>query len=154
MKNRGKVLGIAKRDLKAGEEFQIPISLMNGELLPNDSINSEVKSLIPEIEDNYYFIGQFPTTVYSKAYYSYLAVYYNLSTSYGWYPQSASQEYLDKISSLDRNFKEKNCQDLKNDADYLKIRSFISYKENCDVLDECNFRQKIKKDNVCLYIND
>jgi len=36
MKDR---IGIAKRNIKKGEVFQVPINLMTGEILPNKYIN-------------------------------------------------------------------------------------------------------------------
>lgn len=38
IKHKGKIIGIAKRDLKDGEEIALKID-KNGEILPNESIN-------------------------------------------------------------------------------------------------------------------
>jgi len=63
--------------------------------------------------------------------------------------------YLNHLSNFYNNLKEErevNCETFREESYYLNITSIISYKDKCSILEECGFKEKIKKDNVCLYI--
>ncbi|MCD4666586.1 hypothetical protein K8R47_02135, partial [archaeon] len=115
--------------------------------------NEEMNSLIPEVEGKYLIMGDFPSTSYRKAYYSYWAIYYNLPSVGGWYPHVKDVNYLNHLINFYDNIEEEvNCEIFREESYYLNITSIISYKDKCPILEECGFKEKIKKDNVCLYL--
>lgn len=116
-------------------------------------LENETLSVLQKI-DNRYIIVETPETIktsFSKAYYSYGAIYYNLSTSAGWYDPVKEPYYIDMINSIPIYVKDKNCNDLTKTLKALNTIEILTYDDYCNNLRYCNLKQKIKQDRVCLY---
>lgn len=115
-------------------------------------LEEETLSILPYVDDKYVILATpLRRTSYPNAYYSYGAIYHNLSTSSGWYPSAVSPNYINKLENLDNLIKSKKCNELKNELTELKTSQVISFDLHCSFLEECGFNKKINKSRVCLY---
>ena len=116
------------------------------------SLEEETISIFPEINEKFIILAT-PSrrTSYPNAYYSYAPIYYNLSTSGGWYPSMKENDYITKLNNLDNTLKEGNCNLLKKELNELNISEIITYDEYCELLEQCKFNKKVNKSRVCLY---
>ena len=115
-------------------------------------LEEETLSILPYVDDKYIILATpLRRTSYPNAYHSYGSIYYNLSTSGGWYPSAVSQDYINKLENLDKLIKSKECSKLKDELIELKTTQVITFDAHCNFLDECEFNKKINKSRACLY---
>ncbi len=109
-------------------------------------------SVLENVEEKFMILNT-PSrrTSYPEAYYSYAAIYLNLSTPSGWYPSMVSKDYINKLSLPETYLKNRDCSSLKESLYGLEAKEIISYDDYCKVLADCEFEQRMNKDNVCLY---
>ena len=88
---------------------------------------------------------------YSKAYYSYAPIYYQLSTPSGWSHHEIKQDYINKLKDINENFKENNCEAFKKSLIGVNTTEVISYNDNCKKLELCGLKEKAIQGNACLY---
>jgi hypothetical protein len=126
--------------------------IFTANFITHTQLEEETLSLFPYVNERY-VIPNSPIrkTSYPNAYYSYGAIYYNLSTSGGWYPSMANYNYIEKLENLATLMKNKDCNKLKSELNELNTSEIIAYDENCNFLNECGFNKKINKSKVCLY---
>jgi len=116
------------------------------------ALEEETISLLPHINGRFLFIGSsISTTSYTKAYYSYAPIYYDLSTASGWSHSEKDSEYIITLKSIKEDVENKNCNNLKEKLEYLNTTNLLAYEENCNTLNECGFTEVISKEHVCLY---
>ncbi|MCX6711615.1 MAG: hypothetical protein NT139_01070, partial [Candidatus Woesearchaeota archaeon] len=116
--------------------------------LENDTI-----SVLQKV-DNKYLIVETPETIktsFSRAYYCYGAVYYNLSTPSGFVDLVKEIDYNRITNSIPLYVKNKNCKDIIKALKSLNTTEILTYDDYCNNLKSCNLKQKIKQDRVCLY---
>ena len=89
-------------------------------------------------------------TSYAKAYYSYAAIYYNLSTPSGWSPSELVDERQNLLIKIGSKFHDKKCDEFINTAQKINLKEVITYNEYCQL--NCNFKEKIIKGDACLLI--
>jgi len=89
-------------------------------------------------------------TSYSRAYYSYAAIYLNLSTPSGWSTSELTEEHKNLLKSAGDEFRNKNCKEFKKTAEKIGLKEVITYNEFCQLKEGCNFNEKASKGNVCL----
>jgi len=120
--------------------------------IKHTQLEEETINILKEV-DNKFIILATPsrTTSYPPAYYSYATIYYNLSSSGGWYPSMKDSDYINKLENLDNIIKNKECSSLKKELYELNTSEVITYDEYCNFLEECGFNKKINKSRVCLY---
>ena len=120
--------------------------------IKHTQLEEETINILKEV-DNKFIILATPsrTTSYPPAYYSYATIYYNLSSSGGWYPSMKDSDYINKLENLDNIIKNKECSSLKKELYELNTSEVITYDEHCNFLEECGFNKKINKSRVCLY---
>jgi len=120
--------------------------------IKHTNLEEETISLFENVENKYIILGSpLRKTSYQNAYYSYAAIYYNLSTAGGWYPSATTPEYINKIENLDNLLKNKECSELKSSLNKLNVKEVITYEDNCKFLSECEFNKKVNKSRACLY---
>ncbi|MFH0936523.1 MAG: hypothetical protein V1815_02500 [Candidatus Woesearchaeota archaeon] len=116
-------------------------------------LENETLSILQKVNDKYLIVAtpEAIKTSFPRAYYSYGAIYYNLSTSSGWYDPVKESYYINMTDSLPLYVKDKNCKDLIKTLKKLNTTKIITYDDYCNNLKSCNLKQKIKQDRVCLY---
>ena len=120
--------------------------------IEHTELEKETLSIFPEIENRFVLLATpLRRTSYPNAYYSYAAIFHNLKSAGGWYPSAVSQNYINKLDSLDNLVKSKNCELLKKTLVELNTTEVVTYDEHCKILEECGFNKKINKLRVCLY---
>lgn len=117
-------------------------------IIPGE-IEKETLNIFQYIDDKFLIFGG-STTSYSRAYYSYAPIYYNLSTADGWY-YTKDESYMNILKDTYSYFKNNDCSSLIKNLKYLKTKYIISYKSSCEKLDKCNFIKKRETEHVCLY---
>ena len=96
-------------------------------------------------------IGAPGVTSYSKAYYSYGAIYYDLRSSYGWYNQIVSDDYIDIFRGLDQTYYEGNCIKFNDRLKRANATEVLFYGYKCEGLNSCELKEKESKNIACLY---
>ncbi|MFH0831800.1 MAG: hypothetical protein V1886_02970 [archaeon] len=92
----------------------------------NNPVDNEIKSLLSNLEINDKFlIENVPYPTSSLAFYSYAAIYYNLSTPSGWVIQGADSKYFDLLYAVREDLRTKNCQNLLNNLHSLNATKLI-----------------------------
>src|SRR3989344_271663 len=112
--------------------------------------DKEIISLLPKIEGKFIMIST-PPDSYSFAYYSYAAIYYNLSTPDGWYRHMVDKEYIGDIDSMYFSFLNRDCNGFLTYLKKIGGEEVIGYLDDCRLLYQCGLKEKIKKDHVCLF---
>ena len=120
--------------------------------IEHTSLEEETISLFSHVDEKYIILATpLRLTSYPNAYYAYSAIYYNLSTSGGWYPSAVSKDYINKVENLSNIIKTKDCELLKKELNALNTVEVITYDEHCDFLNECGLNKKVNKSRACLY---
>ena len=89
-------------------------------------------------------------TSYSKAYYSYAAIYLNLSTPSGWSTSELTEEHEILLKLVGDGFRDKKCTQFKENAKKIDLKEVITYGEYCQLKERCGLNEKASKGNVCL----
>ena len=117
------------------------------------NIERETFELLPLVKGNFLVLENNTNTYnssYSRAYYSYAPIYYNLTTVSGWIDQTLTVEDERRISRLTRDYRSFTSKEVLAMAMDLNVKSIIMYNEDCDVMEE--FSAIIKKtQNTCLF---
>jgi hypothetical protein len=116
-------------------------------------LENETISVLQKINGKYLIVDTPQTikTSFSRAYYSYGPIYYNLSTSSGWYDELVSPDYTNMLNNISYYVKHKNCEDLIITLKNLNTTEILTYDDYCDNIKSCNIKQKIKQNRICLY---
>ncbi len=122
----------------------------------NTPIDKEVISLFSKVDDRFLLFGPFEIKdgkpPYSKAVYTYAAIYYNLSTPDGWSPPLASLEYQLRLDAFYKRFGEKNCDYIKSELKFFNTTNAIGASPlKCEILRKCGFKEIRSEEDVCLY---
>ena len=116
------------------------------------SLEDETLSILNEVDDKFVILATpSRTTSYIPAYYSYAAIYHNLTSAGGWYPAMKSSDYISRIENLTNIINKEDCRLLKKELVELETYEVITYNSHCDFLNECGFNKKDNKSRVCLY---
>jgi len=89
------------------------------------------------------------TESFSRAFYSYGAIYLNTEAISGWFDQDISPQWIDELKTIDIPT-ENECEEFNNDMEYFSIESIIAYNEYCETIQYCTKITK-QKNNVCLF---
>lgn len=118
------------------------------------ALDEEMKEIMKSVSERYLIVGPFePTfkTSYSKAYYSYGAIYEGISTAEGWSPPIANAEYLLEIDRFIKGFLSLSCKEIQEGFMKLNTSQTIAYTSTCKRLEECKFHEQKKTEHLCLY---
>lgn len=113
-----------------------------------DQQTKETLNLLKEVEGKFLVLN---TEKQSSQFYSYAAIYLNLSTPSGWSNPSVPAEYVEKVESIRFILKQKDCNELNKILKEVKTEEVISYKEDCKTLEMCGLIKKDIKELSCLY---
>lgn len=114
-------------------------------------LEKEVISIFPFVEGKYIMIGEENISSYTKAYYSYSAIYYNLTTAGGWYSTIATKDYLEGYRSMISSYKKGNCETFIEKLNVFNVSEVIFYGYKCNEINNCDLKEKKSTNNVCLY---
>lgn len=107
------------------------------------------KEILKEVNKKFIIVPELK--IFAQAYYSYGAIYYNLSTPDGWLPEArdtALSKELDKeIINMIENIE---CFKLEKASKVIDFKQIITYGKKCKKLEKCNFKQIIKNKDICL----
>jgi hypothetical protein len=123
----------------------------------NGDEEHEVMELLEDVHGRFYIFGLHGTTSHKKrvAYYSYAAIYHNLSTPSGWFDPAIEPSYIKKVYSLNEYASDKNCEGFTKTLEELQTENVIGIKEwdydACDFLKHCGYSEKLIKEHSCLY---
>ena len=117
--------------------------------IKNTQTDKNTIALFKHIKGKFFIVES--TESYSKAYYSYAPIFYQLSTPSGWSHHEIKQEYINKLNNINENFKQNNCEDFKKSLIEVNTSEVISYNDNCKKLEFCGLKEKIIQGNACLY---
>jgi len=117
----------------------------------HNSIDKDIIQIIPQLEGRFLIVGV-PYPTYDEAFYSYAAVYYNLSTPNGWYPQTAPKSLLLGIGELKAEVKssQPDCAKINSSILKLNIQDLIIYRDYCEKVRGCGLKQRAVEGSVCL----
>ncbi|MFA5887114.1 MAG: hypothetical protein WC852_00160 [Candidatus Nanoarchaeia archaeon] len=116
----------------------------------NSPLAKDIMLLLPQIKGTYLFLGVPPKDAYLRAFYSYGAIYLNLSTANGWTTHEVSIEKQELLVAAADTFNNNNCTGLLNVLKKLNVTEIVSYKESCTNLQKCGLKAKGKRNDTCL----
>ncbi len=119
-------------------------------IIPDEKEHLDLLPLFEQFEGSFLLFGDYPTTIYPKAIYSYIPIYHNLSTPFGWYPHMKERSYFEKFSELD-NYLSMECNTLSSELRFFNTTHLIGYGVACEKFDNCNFEILNKSGEFCLY---
>lgn len=115
-------------------------------------IETDVLSVLPNIDEKYIILGETPEHFFNFAIYSYGAIYHDLKSSWGgWQTTAYSNEYYNQIVQVWSAFTSKDCENLAENLLELDTTEILSFQDNCQILDSCECEKIIQKGEVCLY---
>ncbi len=116
------------------------------------SIERETIGLLPFVEGNFIVlednVGTYGSS-YSRAYYSYAPIYYNITTISGWIDQMLLEKDAEQINKLLNGYTEMSSEEILERARNLHVGSIILYDEDCARMEEASLIVK-KTEHVCL----
>ena len=120
-------------------------------IIPGD-LERDTIGVLNEVEGRFIMLtdGFYPTS-YTRAYYSYAAIYLDKYTSSGFSQQYVTQEYFSRLMNLIKYFKEEDMRLLET-LSLLNTTEIISYDEGCEKLERFDFEERFKKGRVCLFV--
>ena len=117
----------------------------------NNEIDREIISLLPSIGmDEMFLIENVPYPTSQLAFYSYAAIYYNLSTPSGWMIQGVDAQYLEKFGKIRNAIKDGNCNILYSNLNVVNATKLITYRDYCDKMQDCGMALVKETENMCL----
>ncbi len=111
--------------------------------------DKETLELLEQVEGKFLILN---SSSLAQAFYTYGAVYHNLSTPFGWSDPSVPADYVNRLYRVQTLAEKDNCKELVNELKYFNTTSVITYREYCEVLKICRLKEKIKKEHSCLYL--
>lgn len=118
------------------------------------NLEDELGSLMPLIEGKYIMFGSVYSTPRAGAYYSYNAIFHNLSTPSGWSPQYASTELNKKLNDVG-SFRERDTEKFLNVFNDLDLKNIVTFGKHCDYLESLKEFELVKEtDNACLHVKN
>lgn len=119
-------------------------------IVPDRQEHKDLLYLFDDFEGSFLLFGDYPTTIYPKAVYSYASIYYDLKTPFGWYPHMKEKAYFESFSRLD-NYNKMNCESFDNELKYFNTTHVIGYSPACEKFYDCGFKYINKSGGFCLY---
>lgn len=117
--------------------------------VPHTLEDEETIALLPEVDGKVLILGG---NSLPQAFYSYGAMYHNLSTPYGWSDPSVPASYLQKVVEADSFLHGRDCVSFNERLKLLNTTNIISYRENCSALEACGMIEKDRRSLACLYV--
>lgn len=118
--------------------------------VPDSQIEKEFISYLPLLNERFVIVGDYPEGPYSKAFYSFAAVYNKKSVS-GWYPEEKEYQYIQRLQNIHDAFNEKDCIRFRQELNYFNTTEVLTTKGLCAVLKSCDLNEVTTKEATCLY---
>ncbi|MDI6737762.1 MAG: hypothetical protein QME12_04580 [Nanoarchaeota archaeon] len=116
----------------------------------NSLLSLEVKEILTEVTGPYMITSIHTPTAFPMAFYSYGAIYLNLSTPSGW-SHEATMEWQGHLNRVEESITKEDCRILKEEAGFLGLKELISSGDKCNFFKRCGLHLKKQKNEVCLY---
>lgn len=117
-------------------------------------LDEEVMQVMKSVSGRYLIVGPIDTsfkTSYSKAYYSYGAIFEGTLTAEGWSPPLASAGYLAELDRFSKGLITSSCGEIADGFRAFNTSQVIAYADSCNFLNKCKFQKITSTENVCLY---
>lgn len=112
--------------------------------------DQDTLALLGSVDGNF-LIVEHPTS-YTRAYYSYSPIYYDLTSPHGWMDTGTTKDHIKNIKLFTLFIMDGvECEDLENLASKLKVDEVITIRSNCELFEECNINIKDTKGDQCLF---
>ncbi|MCM8808489.1 MAG: hypothetical protein NC926_11260 [Candidatus Omnitrophica bacterium] len=123
------------------------LQVSKGFLLKDHPEYYQMANIVLNLPRNERFVV-LPELYISREYsiYSFAAIYKNLSTPFGHYPQVATKELTKLESELNSSFVTENCEKVREISKFLKFNFIVSRDEFCNIC----FNLTLKKDRACI----
>lgn len=118
------------------------------------AIDREMLEYFPAIEGRYLITAPVDTLIkapYSKAYYTYGAIYHSKSTADGWSPPIASAQYLKELDAFQKKITSLSCGEIAKNLMYYNTTEVLSYRSICNKLKNCGWSTKKESQHFCLH---
>ncbi len=113
----------------------------------------ELISLVPFLSEESHFlmITEYSETSYSRAYYSYAAIYYNISSASGWFEVNKEYEYITDINNLYKDFlKTESCEDINLFNTQFNTTEILANGHYCKTIASCGWNQTASEGSACI----
>lgn len=117
----------------------------------HSTIAEDTLDAMKHVNGTYIIFSSNDPSAYTRAFYSYGAIYLNLTTASGWSTHEVSKEWWAKQTKMSEGIKNKDCKLFLEGATKTGTTEFIAYKDNCQRLKECGLSEKYFNQNACLY---
>ncbi|MSR86236.1 hypothetical protein EXS74_02480 [Candidatus Woesearchaeota archaeon] len=122
-----------------------------------ESWNTEDKeaiALIPLLDTNSHFLmfNENSTHLYSRAIYSYAAIYYNVSSASGWFEVNKEYSYIESLNTLYKDFytNTSHCKDLDTFHTDFNMTQVLANGKYCDAIETCGWTIKAVNGSSCI----
>lgn len=121
---------------------------------PYTKHGEEAISLIPYLNQESHFLmfnEDKDGTLYSRALYSYAAIYYNISSASGWFEINKEYGYISTLNSLYLEvYNQENCESLQTLHDQFNMTQVMGNGKYCQILESCGWRINARKGDTCI----
>jgi len=113
----------------------------------------EAIALIPYLNQDSHFLmfNEDSKELYSRAIYSYAAIYYNVSSSSGWFEVNKEYSYILELNSLYKEYqKTENCESLKRLQSQFNTTEILANGRYCEKIKTCGWKIKEINGSSCI----
>lgn len=118
----------------------------------HSAIAEDTLNAMEHVNGTYLIISSNDPSAYTRAFYSYGAIYLNLTTASGWSTHEVSKKWWADLTKISDGIKKEDCKLFLEGATKTGTTEFIAYKDNCQRLKECELSEKYFNQNACLYV--
>lgn len=112
---------------------------------------NEIISIIPNISSKYIVAGQ-GEEFSNWGIYSYAAIYYGKKTIWGgWQTTAYTKDYQKHVDDMYDDLLHSNCAAFDAKLEALNGNEVLGLGDMCNILESCNFKEKISTKSACLY---
>lgn len=118
-----------------------------------DKQDKEAIGLIPLLDPESHFImfSEYSKTLYSRAIYSYAAIYYNISSASGWFEINKEYSYIKGFNDEYKDFlKTEDCQDLNIFHNVYNTTEILANGHYCEKISSCGWNTKETNGSSCI----
>ena len=113
----------------------------------------EAIDLIPFLDKNSHFLmfNENDSALYSRALYSYAAIYYNVSSASGWFEVNKDYSYIHSLNTLYLDFYTTGkCSDLETFTNDFHVTQVLANGDYCDMISQCGWIVTLEEGDTCL----
>ena len=114
----------------------------------------EAIALIPYLDQESHFMmfnDDTDGTLYSRAIYSYAAIYYNVSSASGWFEVNKEYSYVHSLNNLYLDFyRNGNCEDLDIFTQDFNTTQLLANGKYCEIISDCGWELTKENGDTCI----